>query len=181
VRHGAALNSATDDTSPADTDRSSPAAGRYPTVRRFPKRNQRTAIIANAELLSQHGFHIDRNYSDIDTGLTVAGVDDVRQSLRHIVLTPSLIRRRSLRAAQPWTPQIPHLCRFSNSVSFRDPLTCGDVGCLTRCHRGFVSKSCHFFRTPLSVPLATYPRARGADNPFRRFRHVTVIPDITHG
>jgi hypothetical protein len=37
-------------------------------------------------------------------------------------------------------------CRFSNRVSPRVPLTCGDAGCLRRCHRAFVSNSCPFLR-----------------------------------
>src|SRR4051794_26643755 len=46
-------------------------------------------------------------------------------------------------------------CRFSNLVSHRDILTCDDAGSLTRCHRAFVSNSCHFFGTPLrSRPAA---------------------------
>jgi xanthine/CO dehydrogenase XdhC/CoxF family maturation factor len=38
-------------------------------------------------------------------------------------------------------------CRFPNQVSSDDPLNCGDASCLTRCHRAFVSNSCHFFKT----------------------------------
>ena len=56
-------------------------------------------------------------------------------------------------------------CRFLIHVSSDDPLNCGDASCLTRCHRGFVSNSCHFFRTPLSVPLARIHALRGADQP----------------
>src|ERR1700737_3564303 len=41
--------------------------------------------------------------------------------------------------------------RFSNVVSSPDGLSCSDVGCLTRCHPGFVSDSCHFFGTPLTI------------------------------
>ena len=43
-------------------------------------------------------------------------------------------------------------CSFSNPMSRRDLLTCDDASCLARCHRAFVSNSCHFFRTPLSIP-----------------------------
>jgi hypothetical protein len=50
-------------------------------------------------------------------------------------------------------------CSFASPASLRGLLSCDDASCLTRCHRGFVSNSCHFFRTPLSVQLATYPRA----------------------
>ena len=32
-------------------------------------------------------------------------------------------------------------------MSSADPLTCNDASCLTSCHPGFVSLSCHFFRT----------------------------------
>ena len=46
-------------------------------------------------------------------------------------------------------------------MSSRGPVTCDDASRLTRCHRAFVSNSCHFFRTPLSNPLATYPIAAG--------------------
>jgi hypothetical protein len=41
----------------------------------------------------------------------------------------------------------PHVsCRFSSRVPSCARLTCGDVRCLTRCHRASVSNSCHFFR-----------------------------------
>ena len=43
-------------------------------------------------------------------------------------------------------------CSCSNPMSRRDLLTCDDASCLARCHRAFVSNSCHFFRTPLSIP-----------------------------
>jgi hypothetical protein len=42
--------------------------------------------------------------------------------------------------------------RFPDFVSSRGLLTCDDARCLTRCHRAFVSNSCHFFGTPLSIP-----------------------------
>src|SRR5215208_4784979 len=34
--------------------------------------------------------------------------------------------------------------RFPIHVSSDESLNCGDASCLTRCHRGFVSNSCHF-------------------------------------
>lgn len=49
-------------------------------------------------------------------------------------------------------------CSFSNPVSHRSLLTCDDAGGLTRCHRVLVSNSCHFFGTPLPIPLATSNR-----------------------
>jgi hypothetical protein len=74
-------------------------------------------------------------------------------------------------------------CRFSNRVSPRVPLTRGDAGCLTRCHRAFVSNSCHFFGTPLPIPWRHIRSPRAADrNPFGRFRHVTALSQqqLTH-
>jgi len=58
--------------------------------------------------------------------------------------------------------------RFPNHVSSDDPLNCGDASCLTRCHRAFVSNSCHFFRTPLSIPRRHIQSLRDADQPVRR-------------
>jgi len=65
-------------------------------------------------------------------------------------------------------------------VSRRDLLTCDDASCLTRCHRAFVSNSCHFFRTPLSIPWRQIQSLRDADQAVGRFRHVTGIPDVAH-
>jgi hypothetical protein len=70
------------------------------------------------------------------------------------------------------------VCRFLIHVSSDDPLNCGDTSCLTRCHRGFVSNSCHFFGTPLAIRGRHTQSLRDADNPFRRFRHVTAIPEV---
>jgi hypothetical protein len=57
---------------------------------------------------------------------------------------------------------------FSNPASRRDLLTCDDASCLTRCHRAFVSNSCHFFRTPLSIPWRHTQSLRDADQPVRK-------------
>jgi hypothetical protein len=46
--------------------------------------------------------------------------------------------------------------------------TCDDGSCLMRCHRAFVSNSCHFFRTPLSLPWRHIQSLRDADQPVRR-------------
>ena len=59
-------------------------------------------------------------------------------------------------------------CNFSNPVSRRDLLTCDDASCLTRCHRAFVSNSCHFFRTPISIPWRRIQSLRDADQPVRK-------------
>src|SRR5260370_2671369 len=59
-------------------------------------------------------------------------------------------------------------CSFSNPASRRDLLTCDDASCLTRCHRAFVSNSCHFFRTPLSIPWRHTQSLRHADQPVRK-------------
>src|SRR6185503_9310436 len=59
-------------------------------------------------------------------------------------------------------------CSVSNPVSRRDLLTCDDASCLTRCHRAFVSNSCHFFRTPLSIPWRQIQSLRDADQPVRK-------------
>jgi len=53
-------------------------------------------------------------------------------------------------------------------VSHRDLLTCDDAICLTRCRRAFVSNSCHFFRTPLSIPWRHIQSLRDADQPVRK-------------
>src|SRR5260370_33515674 len=58
--------------------------------------------------------------------------------------------------------------RFSNPVSHSDLLTCDDASCLTRCHRAFVSNSCHFFSTPLSIPWRHIQSLRDADQPVRK-------------
>jgi hypothetical protein len=58
--------------------------------------------------------------------------------------------------------------RISNVVSYDDPLTCDDASCLARCHRASVSNSCHFFRTPLSIPWRHIQSLRDADRPVRR-------------
>jgi hypothetical protein len=59
-------------------------------------------------------------------------------------------------------------CSFSDPVSHRDLLTCDGASCLTRCHRAFVSNSCHFFRTPLSIPWRHIQSLRDADQPVRK-------------
>jgi len=59
-------------------------------------------------------------------------------------------------------------CSFSNLVSLRDLLTCDDATCLTRCHRVFVSNSCHFVGRPLPIPLATYAIGEGRRQPVRK-------------
>jgi hypothetical protein len=56
----------------------------------------------------------------------------------------------------------------SNPESHRDLLTCDDASCLTRRHRAFVSNSCHFFRTPLSIPWRHIQSLRDADQPVRK-------------
>ena len=60
------------------------------------------------------------------------------------------------------------ICSFSNPVSRRDLLTCDDGSCLMRCHRAFVSNSCHFFRSPLSLPWRHIQSLRDADQPVRK-------------
>jgi len=60
------------------------------------------------------------------------------------------------------------VCSFSNPVSRCDLLTCDDASCLTRCHRVFVSNSCHFFRTRLSIPWRHIQSLRDADQPVRK-------------
>ena len=47
-------------------------------------------------------------------------------------------------------------------------LTCDDATCLTRCHRAFVSRSCHFFRAPLSIPWRHFQSLVDADQPIRK-------------
>src|ERR1700687_4777353 len=72
-------------------------------------------------------------------------------------------------------------CSFSNPVSHRDLLTCDDASCLTRCHRAFVSNSCHFFRTPLSIPWRHIQSLRDADQPVRRVpSRDGAIPTAAH-
>src|SRR6478735_10639916 len=61
-----------------------------------------------------------------------------------------------------------NLCTFSTSVSYRDAVTCNDANYLTRCHLAFVSYSCHFFRTPLSIPWRHIQSLRDADQPVRK-------------
>src|ERR1700692_2118309 len=56
-------------------------------------------------------------------------------------------------------------CRFPDFVSSRGLLTCDDARCLSRCHRAFVSSSCHFFGTPLSVPWLSNPRESATVQP----------------
>ena len=53
-------------------------------------------------------------------------------------------------------------------MSRRDLLTCDDGSCLMRCHRAFVSNSCHFFRSPLSLPWRHIQSLRDADQPVRK-------------
>jgi hypothetical protein len=65
-------------------------------------------------------------------------------------------------------------CRFVFSVSSRGPLNCGDASCLRRCHRAFVSNSCHFsgpIRKPPDGPAEVLGQRPGA---FAQFRHVTA-------
>jgi hypothetical protein len=69
-------------------------------------------------------------------------------------------------------------CRFAFSVSPRGSLSCDDAGRLTRCHRALVSNSCHFFRTPQPSVGDVPNRCGTRTNPFRRFRHVTAIPEV---
>ena len=54
-------------------------------------------------------------------------------------------------------------CRFLNRVSSPSSLTCDDASRLRRCHRAFVSSSCHFFGTPLPVPLRHIQSLSDAD------------------
>jgi hypothetical protein len=54
------------------------------------------------------------------------------------------------------------------------PLNCGEASCLTRCHRAFVSNSCHF-----SGPIRNYPDGPAEvlgqrPGAFAQFRHVTA-------
>ena len=65
-------------------------------------------------------------------------------------------------------------CRFPNRVSSSSSLTCGDASCLTRCHRAFVSNSCHFsgpIRNHPDGPAKVVGRRAGA---YAQFRHVTA-------
>src|SRR6202165_2433442 len=73
------------------------------------------------------------------------------------------------------------VCSFSNPVSHRDLLSCDDASCLTRCHRAFVSNSCHFFRTPLSIPWRHIQSLRDADQPVRKVpsRDGAIPTDLT--
>jgi hypothetical protein len=57
---------------------------------------------------------------------------------------------------------------FSNPESRRDLLTWDDGSCLMRCHRALVSNSCHFFRTPLSLPWRHIQSLRDADQPVQK-------------
>src|SRR3954453_8409392 len=43
-------------------------------------------------------------------------------------------------------------CRFSNSVSYRGPLTWDNATCLTSCHPESVSDSCHFLSRTSALP-----------------------------
>jgi hypothetical protein len=52
------------------------------------------------------------------------------------------------RPPAPAKPPAVERCSFSFPMSYCDPLTCGDVSCLTACHLRFVSNSCHFFGCP---------------------------------
>src|SRR5258707_2966448 len=72
-------------------------------------------------------------------------------------------------------------CRFSISMSYPDALTYDDSSCLTRCHRALVPNSCHSSELRYPSPWRHIHALRAWTNPFRRFRHVTVIPDISHG
>jgi hypothetical protein len=53
-------------------------------------------------------------------------------------------------------------------MSCGDLLTSGDTRCLASCHLRFVSKSCHFFRTPLPIPWRHIQSLRNADQPVRK-------------
>src|ERR1700730_7310859 len=53
-------------------------------------------------------------------------------------------------------------------MSYVQLLNCGYTRCLTSCHLRFVSKSCHFFRTPLSIPWRHIQSLRDADQPVRK-------------
>ena len=68
----------------------------------------------------------------------------------------------------------PAACRNPNHMSSDDPLDCGDASCLTRCHRAFVSNSCHFsgpIRNHPDGPAKVVGRRAGA---YAQFRHVTA-------
>jgi hypothetical protein len=67
-------------------------------------------------------------------------------------------------------------CSFSNPVSPREPRTCSDSGRLTRCHLASVSNSCHFFRRPLPIPLATYAIGEGHGQPVRKIPSLDGYP-----
>jgi hypothetical protein len=59
-------------------------------------------------------------------------------------------------------------CSFSNSVSCHGALTSIDASCLTQCHLGSVSNSCHFFGTPLPIPRRHIQSLRDADQTVRK-------------
>ena len=87
-----------------------------------------------------------------------------RQPFRH-ANTPAVVA--GLLAAQHQRHQRSS-CSFSNPVSHRDLLTCDDASRLTRCHRAFVSNSCHFFGTPLPIPWRHIQSLRDADQTRRK-------------
>jgi hypothetical protein len=74
---------------------------------------------------------------------------------------PTLFRGGKIFTIQPFSRKCPighaldipfenwtSSCRFSNSVSSSGLLNCTDAACLTSCHLGFVSDSCHFSPPP---------------------------------
>lgn len=63
-----------------------------------------------------------------------------------------------------WPPLWQPNCRFPNSVSSHEALTCGDARRLTSSHRGFVSSSCHFFNNTQS-PIGPTFRGDSGDGP----------------
>ena len=65
-------------------------------------------------------------------------------SAQALTPTPTSTRPARTRKLVERTKTTPPLVLTGPSPS---GMTCGDAGCLTRCHRAFVSNSCHFFRT----------------------------------
>ncbi len=61
--------------------------------------------------------------------------------------------------------------RFSNRASYGDASTCGNVDCLTSCHLGFVSDSCHFLNVTESTASLIAGFGCSAATSAHLFRH----------
>jgi hypothetical protein len=73
---------------------------RFSTVGWFVHRNQCAAIVTGAELLGEHSFEIDCDHPHVHSVVNVAGVDNVVQPLRNVVLASLRMGSRCLRSSQ---------------------------------------------------------------------------------